>query len=301
MIFIRLPSWKSWRDGAATLSLPHIQHNMVHILLPTDFSDNSLHAAMYGARLLGTQEVTYTLVHTYLDADPTVTSWAGMAESLYKAAVDGMKDWEGRIRASELFEGATVNTEVLYGPLTNMLNELGKEKKADLIVMGTEGHSGAGIMGSNAGATVKHSKIPVLVVPNRAELRPVTRILYADDQKGVEVAGTRMLLHIALRSMSEIVLAHVLQDPDDLPDPEIVGMYGELLQAVPHRFIAGEGKDVAGVLDFLAEKEGADMIAVLHRHTGFFESLFRTSTAKRLALHTNLPLLVLQAYDTDRS
>ena len=270
---------------------------MIHILLPTDFSNNSLHAAMYAARLLGTQEVTYTLVHTYLDADPSVTSWAGMAEGLYKAAVDGMKDWEKRVRASGPFAGATIHTEVMYGPLPNMINELGHEKKADLVVMGTEGHSGAGIMGSNAGAMVKHSKIAVLVVPNKAEASTVTRILYADDQKGVEVAGTRMLLHIALRSKSEILLAHVIQDPNDLPDPVVVGMYGELLQAIPHRFISEEGNDTAGVIDFLAEKEGADMIAVLHRHTGFFESLFRTSTAKRLALHSNTPLLVLQDLD----
>ena len=270
---------------------------MIHILLPTDFSTNSLHAATYAVRLLGTQDVTYTLVHTYLDADPSVTSWAGMAEGLYKAAVDGMKDWEVRVRASVPFEDATVHTEVLYGPLPNMINELGQEKKADLVVMGTEGHSGAGIMGSNAGAMVKHSKFAVLVVPNKAEAGTVTKILYADDQKGVEVAGTRMLLNIALRSNAEIVLAHVIQDPDDLPDPQVVAMYAELLQAIPHRFISEEGKDTAGVIDLLAEREGADMIAVLHRHTGFFESLFRTSIAKRLALHSNTPLLVLQDLD----
>src|SRR5690606_7527073 len=114
----------------------------------------------------------------------------------------------------------------------------------------------------------------------------------ADDQQGVEVSGTRMLLHIALRTKSEIVLAHVLKEPDEVPDPEIVAMYEELLQAIPHRFIAEEGKDVAAVIDLLAEKENADMIAVLHRNAGFFESLFRKSTAKRLALHTNTPLLV---------
>lgn len=282
---------------ALSVKFGTIPSTMIHILLPTDFSTNSLHAATYAARLLGTQEVTYTLLHTYLDADPSVTSWAGMAEGLYKAAVDGMKDWEERVRTSAPFQGATVLTEVLYGPLPDMMNELGQEKNADLVVMGTEGHSGSGIMGSNAGAMVKHSKLPVLVVPNKAEANAVTRILYADDQKGVEVAGTRMLLHIALRSKSEIVLAHVIQDPDDMPDPEVVAMYDELLQAIPHRFISEEGKDTAGVIDFLAEKEGADMIAVLHRHAGFFESLFRTSTAKRLALHSNTPLLVLQELD----
>jgi len=47
----------------------------------------------------------------------------------------------------------------------------------------------------------------------------------------------------------------------------------------------------------LAEKEGADMIAVLHRHTGFMEGLFHRSTAKRLALYTDTPLLVMPEAD----
>ncbi|MBZ0204959.1 MAG: universal stress protein [Flavobacteriales bacterium] len=270
---------------------------MVNILLPTDFSDNSFHAGAYAARLFGTKDVSYTLVHTYLDADPSITPWAGMGPELYKAAAEGMRDWEERLRVSGLFGKEPLATEVIYGPLQSMLNDLGKERKADLVVMGTQGRSGAGLLGSNAAAMVKHSNFPVLVVPNKTEVRSVSRILFADDQKGVEVAGTRMLLHIALSAGAEIILAHVLRHKDDVPDPEIIAMYEELLQAVPHRFMATEGEDVAGAIDYLAEQEGADMIAVLHRHTGFFEGLFKTSTAKRLALHTNVPLLVMQAQD----
>lgn len=271
---------------------------MVHILLPTDFSPNSRHASLYAARLFGTEQVTYTVVHAYLDADPSITSWAGMAAGLYKAAMDRMQEWLEELRSSGPFQGASVQGEVLYGPLPSVLQASGREQQADLVVMGTLGQTGAGIWGSNAGAVVKHGKLPVLVVPDRAEAGTVARILYADDQQGVEVSGTRMLLHIALRTRSEIVLAHVLQEPDEVPDPEIVGMYEELLQAIPHRFIAEEGKDVAAVIDLLAEKENADMIAVLHRNTGFFESLFHRSTAKRLALHTHTPLLVLQDLDS---
>lgn len=270
---------------------------MLQVLLPTDFSQNAKHASLYGARLLGTQDVTYTLVHSFLDADPTITSWAGLAEGMYRSAMERMQEWKDELSAAAPFDGATVHAEVIYGPLPNVLHELGRDRQADLVVMGTEGHSGAGILGSNAAAVVKHGKLATLVVPNRAEAGSVSRILYADDQKGVEVAGTRMLLHLALRTRSEIVLAHVLQDPDEVPDAEVVAMYGELLQAIPHRFISAEGKDVAAAIDLLAEKEQADMIAVLHRNKGFFEGLFRRSTAKRLALHTNTPLLVLQDLD----
>lgn len=115
---------------------------MHHILLPTDFSENAMHAARYAARLMGVDGTAYTLLHTYLDADPTVTSWAGMAEELYKAAMEGMKEWEERIRGMEEFRGAAIQAEVLYGPLPAMLTDLGEERDADLVVMGTLGHTG---------------------------------------------------------------------------------------------------------------------------------------------------------------
>lgn len=276
------------------LCLYEISFVMLHVILPTDFSDNSLHAGRYAARLLGVDEVSWTVVHMYLDADPTVTSWAGMAEELYKAAMQGMQDWESRLRADEVFKGAKLHCEVQYGPLTGVLNDLSAERGVDLVVMGTLGRTGSGILGSNAAAVVKHSRTPVLVVPAKARPGATRRILFADDQRGVGEADARMLLHIAKRTGAEVVLAHVLRHADELPDPRLVAKFGELFRAMPHRFASAEGKDIAGVIDLLAGKEQADMIAVMHRHAGFFEGLFRTSTAKRLALHTDVPLLVLQ-------
>lgn len=270
---------------------------MAHILLPTDFSDNALRACAYAGRLFGAEDNVYTLMHAYLDAAPTISTWPGMADELYKASVTGMNDWAERVKALPELAGAVVMTEVLYGVLPDMLNGLAEEKRGDIVVMGTQGSSGSDLLGSNAGAVVKHSKVPVLVVPAQATAKPVKRILYANDDRHVEVAGSRMLLNIALRTKAEVVLAHVLKSADEVPDPEVVAMYAELLQAVPHRFISGEGTDIAGVIDYLADQEGADMVAVLHRHSGFIEGLFRTSTAKRLALHSHIPLLVLQQLD----
>ncbi len=267
---------------------------MMRILLPTDYSEHAFHAAAYAARLMGVENVSYFLVHTYMDADPSVTAWGNMAEELYKAASDGMVHWEGRIRGSAAFHGAKLAKEVVFGPLTGVLNEIARDKAADLVVMGTQGRSGGGLLGSNAAGVVKHSRVPVLVVPANAPLTGVDRILFADDQRRVKAEDLKMLLHIALRTRSEVVLAHVLRNAEEVPRPAVVSLFDELFQAIPHRFAVEEGQDVAGTIDMLAERESAGMIAVLHRHAGFFEDLFRFSTAKRLALHTNLPLLVLQ-------
>lgn len=233
-------------------------------------------------------------MHSYLDAEPPASSWGGLAEELFRAAKQGMQEWEARIRGEEAFQGAVVHSDVIYGPLPMVLNEMGAEHHADLVVMGTQGRSGAGILGSNAAGVVKQSRYPVLVVPAKAVQRTVRRILVADDQRGMGPEEAGILLDVAARTRAELVLAHVLRDGDEVPDPEQVAALDGLFQGMPHRFVAEEGKDVAGVIDFLADREAADLIAVLHRHAGFFEGLFHTSTAKRLALNTAIPLLVMQ-------
>src|SRR5690606_18305938 len=96
---------------------------------------------------------------------------------------------------------------------------------------------------------------------------------------------------------AETVLAHVLRSADEEPDADLVALFDDLLKDLPHRFAAAEGEDVAGAIELLADKEQADMVAVLHRHAGFVEGLFHASTAKRLALTIALPLLVLPGPD----
>lgn len=83
-------------------------------------------------------------------------------------------------------------------------------------------------------------------------------------------------------------------------DPERAGeevgdsAYDALLGAVPHshHFISGENVNTA--LHDLADQSEADMVVVLHRKRGLFEQLFHRSTSTKLAMHTHIPMLVLQ-------
>lgn len=267
---------------------------MHHLLLPTDFSGNSFRAAEYAVGLFGVEGVRFTLLHTYIDADPTISGWSGMAEEVYKVAMQGMEEWEARFRKIEGSQGAAIATEVRYGPLAAVLNEVGEGQDIDLVVMGTLGRSGSGLLGSNAVSVIKHGKLPVLVVPGRAKSHAPGRVLLADDQRGMHATDLEVLFALARHRGAEMVLAHVLRTGDEEPDQELIGEFEQLFQGIPHRYVAEQGRDIAAVIDSLAMREEADMIAVLHRHVGFLEGLFHASTAKRLALYTDTPLLVLR-------
>ena len=97
---------------------------MAHILLPTDFSDNALHACAYAGGLFGAEDNVYTLMHAYIDAAPSISTWPGMADELYKSSVAGMGTLAERARALPELAGAVVRAGVIYGILTDVLNEV---------------------------------------------------------------------------------------------------------------------------------------------------------------------------------
>lgn len=266
----------------------------MHILLPTDFSDGSLNACAYALELFGSTGNSFTLLHTYFDPVPENAAMAGMSKALYDGSVDGMAYFLKRFRTLKNGADAEARTEVLYGPHTVVITDLCVERSVDITVMGTQGASGTPLFGTLAGEVSKSSKVPVLIVPKDARFTGLGRILLADDHKSVEPLAMRLLVRLARQHEAAITIAHVLRGAADAPDPHIIADYDATLSHVEHSYIGAPGDDVALTLNNVAERDKVDLVAVLHRHTGFLDSLFHKSTAKHLAMHSRIPLLVLE-------
>ena len=68
----------------------------------------------------------------------------------------------------------------------------------------------------------------------------------------------------------------------------------EVFAGIRHRSIMVEHDDVEEALFNIAEREHADLIALLHRHSGFWDSLRHGSTTKAVALNSTIPVLALE-------
>ncbi|MBK9193647.1 MAG: universal stress protein [Flavobacteriales bacterium] len=265
---------------------------MTRILIPTDFSANAMHAATYATQLFGIEDATYVLVHSHFDPGVGSPLAPFQLPELIKAAEEGLatvaKQFVQRTGAR------SVEQHVLYGALAPALNEFMKEKKTDLVVMGKRGSTGSALFGSNTTDVLKTSSVPVLAVPEKALLRPLKRILLADDHDEVLPESLDMLRSIAMRQKAEIIVSHMPVGITEGEDHWSNGLYAIALKGIPHSFIEGYGHDVVDGIERTAHKRGADMVAVLHRHRGLLDRILHTSTAKELALELDMPLLVLE-------
>jgi nucleotide-binding universal stress UspA family protein len=266
---------------------------MANILLPADFSEHSLNAIAYALDLFGTAGNTFTLVHAYIDPVPGYDQVIQMSSANYVASVEGMARFAQRVQQLPGAANASVKTQVVYGLLTTAMHGLCMDGAVDMIIMGTQGASGNTFFGSSAAAMVKNSSVPVLVVPQHAHYTALRHVLLADDRRPVEPASLQPLRTLAQRTGARITIAHV--QPDDPPPspPPVPPHYAALFAHLPTTYTQVPGTDIAHALSITAIEQHADLVAVLHRHTGLLDTLFHSSVAKQMALHSDVPLLVL--------
>lgn len=265
---------------------------MARILLPTDFSDASLHAAQYAVKLFGARDNTFMLLHTYMDlftGDPIIPS---LTPELMRRSEEGMAAFaEGFCRTTDVAE---VSHVVLSGPVVNAVNDRVRQHGDDIVVMGRAGTGGSALLGSNTVDVVKHCDVPVLVVPAQQPIAPPRTILLADDHDDMRVRDFAMLRVIALLADARVLVAHVAEDGEVATPHWSAGIYELALAGVQHDFVSGHDMDPTEGLHRLAHRKQADMVAVLHRHTNLLEGLIHHSTAKELVMYGDLPVLVMQ-------
>jgi nucleotide-binding universal stress UspA family protein len=144
---------------------------MKRILAPTDFSEPSVEAmttAIAFARSFGAIiEVLHVAIEATYTLPPPVdvaTLPLDMARVMDQANAS-LAEEEARVRAG----GVPCESTLLVGRPDSEIVAHADETHADLIVMGTHGHSRLShvLLGSVAERVVQHARCPVLVVPWR--------------------------------------------------------------------------------------------------------------------------------------
>lgn len=139
------------------------------ILIAVDGSKNSLDAVdfviAHGEWLRETPKIELVTVHLPVPQLPRMSAVVG------KNQIQKYYDDEGKARlaaAKRKLDGARIPYEqrILVGPVAETIVNHAKDKRCDLIVIGTRGMSAVGkaVMGSTAGKVLHIADIPVLLV-----------------------------------------------------------------------------------------------------------------------------------------
>lgn len=270
---------------------------MKNILIPTDFSANSKRAAEYAILLFHQNDTHLYLMNSYEMPQAGASMLISMEDILKKNSEEELCSLE--IDLKQEFSGHKPNLKTIsiYGDPVFAITKTVEDNHIDLVIMGTQGASGIKekLIGSNTASVVKKVNCPVLTVPEKSPLNVPKRILLAIDPAHFDANALLTLEKIAKAFQSTIYLLYVAAEDTNITDNDLLlltkldkQMKG--IKIIPKVVISSNPIEA---IDAYAEQIEANMVVMLPRKTNFFENLFFKSHSKKMAMHTNIPLLTL--------
>ena len=275
---------------------------MKTILVPTDFSATAKNAALYafelGEQLKATKIILYNAYQAPVVTEPTMPVMQMLdVDSLKNISDESMKQF----RTSLQDVGSTIQIETIteYAVLPNAIPDVCEKTGASLVVMGITGASKFEevLIGSTAISVVKHTKVPIIIIPPNAKRHKIEKVMLACDYKKVEkttpVYPIKRLIEATQAQLFVVNIGGKQKEQDAKQEELIKSMFSEF--NIECRYINNEDF-VAGINDF-AEANNIDMIITIPKRHGMFEGLFKESHTKQLAFHSHVPLMCIHEED----
>lgn len=278
---------------------------MKTILVPVDFSEPSSEALRVAVDLAGRYQAVIKLLH--VQGVPMTDPYAEVAtaevdalleERLHERLQRMIKTLgEGDAPLAAALKAIEFRTVVRTGFAAGEISRLAREEEADWIVMGTRGAGGVAgaLFGSVTAAVVGRSDRPILAVPHGVKIAPFRHIACALETPLSEGSLLRELDDLASRCGAELTFLHVVEERDVVTSGVIAGSLNAY-KSMPGRSQAkGEvipGHDVEEALATYCDENEVDLLVMIREHHPFLQKLIHRSMTRRLAMHTQVPLLI---------
>ncbi len=281
---------------------------MKHILLPTDFSANSWNAIKYAVQLFQDEKCTFSLLNTYtpiifnaehLQKDST---HADSGNAIKNASLKKLNEFIERI--TETFGDISNHQfQVLsqFDTLISSIQDLISEHKIDLIILGTQGATGAKevFFGSNTVRVFNEIKCPTLAIPADFEYEKPFEILFPTDlQADYTTFQMDVLIQIANNNQSNVHALFVstekqLTDKQNSKQVELAQHF----KTDSFQFHHFQGKSVTAAIDQFQIDSKINLLAMVNNKHTFFENLFFKSNIHQIGFHIKRPFLVIPSKD----
>ena len=265
---------------------------MKSIIIPTDFSENSIHAIDFAVHKLGDENCNFTILHVFQIPQGGQSGLFYLLEEMQKQAEKDMKELMSKLERRYSDKKPKFNSKILQGDLSDQVNGVANDLGADCIVMGTKGASGLKevLIGSNTVKLMNSLSKPLYAVPEVHQYRSIKELIVAYDGKPMSSEVAEAVKYYAKRHHISLELVHIrIGDENPLQNwKEIEAMFNDVqfekLELHADSFEHG--------LQAATERKEALLVMVRHKQS-FWERLFNLSDSRKALMHSKLPVLVI--------
>ena len=251
---------------------------MKTIIVATDFSASAEKAMMYAGAIASKIHAEILLLHVYQIpvSMAEVPVMMISAEELKHIADEGLSN--ARTVLKNVFPSLEIRTESRLGDVLDELEDVRKPLDTFAIVTGKHGASGIErfLFGSTSLSIVRHSSIPVIVVPDQTSNTNINQVALAvDDLKDVLPQQKIKNFIEALEAQLHIVHVQVNQSVSKEMD-ELVSFLNSKCHTIHDEDFLN------GIQTYLQQNNIDLLITIPHKHSFVERLTFRTHTEELL-------------------
>ncbi len=276
---------------------------MKRIILPTDFSDNAYNAICYAINLFKQEECTFYLLHTYTpaiyQAEYVLHSpgQIGLGDIYQENSLTQLKELKKKLIAEHNNKKHTFMVHSAFNTLVDEIVEISMNENADMVIMGTQGATGAKeiLIGTNTVHVIKKACCPVIVIPPNFKYETPKEILFPTDL-GIDYQEEQLgaLAFLAKQHVSRIDVLHIstgydLSEEQLKNKAKLDGIFGR----IAHLFHEMTNQEVITAINNFQQKNKVNLLVMIQNRHTFFERLFIEPVIKKLGFHVTIPFMVI--------
>lgn len=267
---------------------------MQKILIPTDFSPVADHALNYAIEIAAKFKSELLLYHVYTFRRKIDYDWNYTEDEqpFIKNIETQMSSTKGKFLEKLKQNGLTIQTKIEEDIIYPLFTTEVEKHNISLIIMGSKGASGLEkiIFGSVAATAIEMSKAPVLVVPPNGSFLPIKNIVFPIDLNKVSTSALSLLQKLAVQFDAKVTILNVKTDlSKETPQENKLSLKNVETTYTEIQMIKNINQSINDFID----KNDFELVCMIRREKGFFESIFKRSTAINQVYKSTVPLLVL--------
>lgn len=275
---------------------------MKKILLLTDFSENSLNAIEYAMQFFKKWQCKFFILHVqktseYISDDLMV---AKPKSFVYRAVLENAKNelTELILQIQKQHKNNKYKFQPLldYDNLTDAITQAVSTNEIDLIVMGSNGATGAQeiIFGSNTLQVIRHINNCILVVPEKYQFQGINSVLFSIHQdQEIKPESIAILKDVLVKYDAKLNALLVLQEKNEEREKSFETLLNTKFKKIPTKSNTVIGLNFPEAISAYIQISKIDLHALVMEKEKILDRIFYGSNAKAISESTQMPLLVL--------
>jgi nucleotide-binding universal stress UspA family protein len=269
------------------------------ILVPTDFSEQSLIALGQSYNLARYNEAEITLLYV-MEEDTTLLFFKKSKKQEDELKKQVKAKLESIAEEASRTSGIRVNTMIASGKIYDEIVRVSENIDAIFIIMGTSGSEGIKkFIGSNTLRVVRESSCPVITIRGKKHRAGCRNIVLPLDLSKETKEKVNKAIEFAKYFGSDIRIVTVLTGEDEFLVKKLMRQLNQVQEFISNKGVKCTAESVKGssvseeVLRY-AEKVDADLIMIMTQQELNWTELFIGPQAQQIINNTDVPVLSIR-------